>query len=185
MKDLFEHITKKFEDGLSGAWVLQEDKYEAEFAKALDMELAGSRQGDCLWTQPATGDKHIIELKKGQRHFHFDLVRYSEYLLNPQGVSIITVLGVYKKDKKDSGSLLELHAVKVSDLLERLHLNPDDAQNIVNIAKKIREAGSRKLENGAEKAGRNVLMPYYLTKKEVAQIEGLHCYKKVVKKQLE
>jgi hypothetical protein len=110
---------------LEGEWVVRRSGYEADFAEAIGAELQKCRAWDCIWQ----GIR--IELKKGG--IWLDLVRYSEYLLQPSPESeVITLFMRYREQR-----ITDIYAVTTAKLIKRLNLSDTSARDLLRISREV------------------------------------------------
>lgn len=102
-------------DSMHGEWILPTSGYEPKFCDKLGWECTVGRYAD------ATFDETGIEIKKGQNHMWFDLVRYAEIQLEIGLQKTITVFFRYDKKKQ---YVREIYVIDTNDLIKFLNLTP-------------------------------------------------------------
>ena len=130
--DLRKHITDHF-NKLRGDWVGKDSGYEVGLCNVLgfEREHEETRHWDAKW------GSYTIEFKKGKSGALFDLVRYSEVLLDrPDLNTPRNVVLVFITDD-NAKSIKGVIGVSVPLLIERFGLGNDDARFLVQLNAKM------------------------------------------------
>jgi len=130
--DLQKHVTARLGE-LRGEWVGRNSGYEDGLCNVLgfEREHKETRHWDAKW------GPYTIELKKGKTGAWFDLVRYSEVLIErpdlntPRNVILVFITDASAK------SISGVIGVSAPALIERLGIGNDDAKFLVQLNTKV------------------------------------------------
>lgn len=113
---------------LSGDFVIPKNAYEKRFCDVLGWETFDSRYYD------AFNGETFIEIKKGQAGMHFDMVRYSEIVMNFGTQNTVTVF--FKWSKKYS-RVEEAMIIDTNKIIEFLKIDKTFAKTYLKIYRHV------------------------------------------------
>ena len=111
-------------DSMHGEWILPISGYESSFCDILGWECTVGRYADAKMGETS------IEMKKGQNHMWFDLVRYAEIQLKIGLQKTVTIFFRYDKKKQ---YVREIYIIDTNDLIRFLALMPEISRSCIQM----------------------------------------------------
>ncbi len=122
-RQLLAHI-----GNLHGEWVQKSSAYELELCNLLEMEHAPRKTyWDAVWGE------YLLEFKKGHRHFWFNLVRYSNLILESDVAASRVVYTLFFIADKQRHRIDEVVLVETHALLTLLRIDPEIARSLIDL----------------------------------------------------
>lgn len=140
---LKQHLSTQI-NNLSGNWVRKNCNYESDICRILGMNKETVRYWDATW------GNLCIEFKKG-RSIWLDLVRYSEVLMkidenaSKKTISLFFIHNIDKDKNKHRTEIVKIIAVDTSKIIEKLHLDNEQASALIELHRNLREQSKKTL----------------------------------------